>query len=152
MLHDKAFNIAKNLKYDEYQRSLASVVYKYFDKKPTSLADKSAFGGGIKSITQTNYQKTQENKSTLNFCRPYLGADLADMQLISNLIKEFIFYYSWVIPLKDKKGITITNPFQQISKESNPKPNKSWVNKGSEFYNGSVKSWLEKIARNIFNT
>ena len=91
MLHDKAFNTPKNLKYDEYQRGLASVIHKFFDKKPTSLADKSAFGGGIKSITQTNYQKTQENKSTLNFYRPYLGADLADMQLISSFNKGIYF-------------------------------------------------------------
>ena len=55
MLHDKAFNTPKNLKYDEYQKGLASVIHKFFDKKLTSLADKSAFGGGIKSITQTNY-------------------------------------------------------------------------------------------------
>ena len=33
MLHDKAFNIAKNPKYDGYQRGLASMVYKCFDKK-----------------------------------------------------------------------------------------------------------------------
>ena len=33
ILHDKAFNIAKNAKYDEYQRGLASIVYKFFDKK-----------------------------------------------------------------------------------------------------------------------
>ena len=33
MLHDKAFNIAKNPKYDRYQRGLASMVYKFFDKK-----------------------------------------------------------------------------------------------------------------------
>ena len=33
VLRDKAFNIAKNPKYDGYQRGLASVVYKYFDKK-----------------------------------------------------------------------------------------------------------------------
>ena len=32
ILHDKAFNIAKNLKCDGYQRSLASMVYKFFDK------------------------------------------------------------------------------------------------------------------------
>ena len=32
-LTDKAFNIAKNLKYDGYQRGLASIVYKFFDKK-----------------------------------------------------------------------------------------------------------------------
>ena len=48
--------------------------------------------------------------------------------------------YACVIPLKDKKGITITNAFQKILKESNRKPNKIWVDKGSEFYNKSMKS------------
>ena len=52
--------------------------------------------------------------------------------------------YSWVIPLKDKKGITITNASQKILKESNRNPNKLWFDKGSEFYNRSMKSWLEK--------
>ena len=33
ILHNKAFNIAKNLKYYGYQRGLASMVYKFFDKK-----------------------------------------------------------------------------------------------------------------------
>ena len=41
ILRDKAFNIAKNPKYDGYQRELASMVYKIFDKKSTSLSDKS---------------------------------------------------------------------------------------------------------------
>ena len=41
ILRDKAFNIAKNLKYDGYQRGLASMVYKFFDKKSASLTDKS---------------------------------------------------------------------------------------------------------------
>ena len=45
--------------------------------------------------------------------------------------------------MKDKKGITITNAFQIILDESNSKPNKIWVDKGSEFYNRSVKSWLQ---------
>ena len=52
--------------------------------------------------------------------------------------------YAWVIPLKDKKGITITNAFRKILKESHHKPNKIWAGKGSEFYNRSVKSFLEK--------
>ena len=39
--------------------------------------------------------------------------------------------YAWVIPLEDKKGTTITNVFQKIIDESNPKPNKIWVEKGS---------------------
>ena len=43
------------------------------------------------------------------------------------------------------KGITIANAFQKILKESNRKPNKIWVDKGSEFYNSSVKKWLKDI-------
>ena len=46
--------------------------------------------------------------------------------------------------LKDKKGITTTNAFQKILDESNRKPNKIWLDKGSEFYNRSMKSWLKK--------
>ena len=46
------------------------------------------------------------------------------------------------MPLKEKKGITITNAFQKILDESNHKPYKIWVDKGSEFYNRSMKSWL----------
>ena len=47
--------------------------------------------------------------------------------------------------MKNKKGTTITTSFQEID-ESNHKLNKVWVDKGSEFYNRSVKSWLEKNA------
>ena len=50
--------------------------------------------------------------------------------------------YAWVIPLKDKKVTTITNAFQKILDESPCKPNKIWVDKGSEFYNRSMKSFL----------
>ena len=45
--------------------------------------------------------------------------------------------------MNDKKNITITNAFQQILKESNKKPSKIWVDKGSEFYNSSFKQWLK---------
>ena len=44
---------------------------------------------------------------------------------------------------KIKKGITITNAFKKILKESNRKPYKIWVGKGSEFYNNSFKKWLK---------
>ena len=68
------------------------------------------------------------------------------MHLISKFNKGFRFLlcviyifskYACIIPLKDKKEITITNVFQKILKESNRKPSKIWVVKGSEFYNGS---------------
>ena len=44
---------------------------------------------------------------------------------------------------KRSKGITITNAFQKILGESNRKPNKIWVDKGSEFYNRSMNSFLQ---------
>ena len=43
---------------------------------------------------------------------------------------------AWVIPLKDKKGAAITNAI------TNRKPKKIWVDKDSEFYNRSMKSFL----------
>ena len=73
------------------------------------------------------------------------------MQLISKFNKGFRFScvidifskYAWVVRLKDKKGITIVNAFQKILKKSDQKPNKIWVDKGSEFYNNSFKKWLK---------
>ena len=74
------------------------------------------------------------------------------MHLISKFNKGFRFLlcvidifskYAWVVPLKDKKGISIVNAFQKILKESDRKPNKIWVDKGSEFYNSSFKKWLK---------
>ena len=60
--------------------------------------------------------------------------------------------YAWVVPLKDKKGVTIANSFQKILDNSKRKPNKIWVDKGSEFYNRSIKSWLEKIDIEMYST
>ena len=52
-----------------------------------------------------------------------------------------------------KKGITITNAFHKILKEFNHKPNKIRVDKGCDFYNRSMESWLEKKCyRNVFNS
>ena len=50
--------------------------------------------------------------------------------------------YAFVIPLKDKKGISIFNAFDKIIKQSETKPNKIWVDQGSEFYNNYFKKWL----------
>ena len=49
--------------------------------------------------------------------------------------------YAFVVPLKDKKGSSIVNAFNKIIKQSNRKPNKIWVEQGSEFYN-VFKKWL----------
>ena len=89
-----------------------------------------------------------------------MGADLADMQLISKFNKGFRFLlcvidifskYAWVVPLKDKKGVSIVDAFQRILDDSNSskakskgfKLNKILVEKGSEFYNNSFKKLLK---------
>ena len=47
--------------------------------------------------------------------------------------------YARVVPLKDKKVITIVNTFQSILNNSKRKPNKIWADQGSEFYNKSFE-------------
>ena len=52
------------------------------------------------------------------------------------------FYkYAWVVSLKDKKGVSIVDDFQKILDDSHRKPNKIWVDNGSEFYYNSFKTW-----------
>ena len=75
------------------------------------------------------------------------------MQLMSKYNKGIRFLlcvidifskYTWVISLKNKKCIIITNVFQRTLKESNPQPK-------SEFYNKSMKSWLDKNAIELYS-
>ena len=61
-MRDKAFIIAKNPKYDGYQRGLASMVYKFFHKKSTSVTDKSISGGGIVNNNNNNNNKQQQQQ------------------------------------------------------------------------------------------
>ena len=75
------------------------------------------------------------------------------MQLIRKFNKGFRFFllcvidifskYTRIVSLKDKKGSSIVNTFQKILDKSGRKPNKIWVDKGSEFYNNSFKKWLK---------
>ena len=142
VLREKAFNIAKNPKYDGYQRGLASLVYKFFDKK--------ASGSGVKSMSNEQLAEELHKRITRKFKKRKVyssfrdniwSAYLADMQSISKFNKRFRFLscvidifskYAWVVPLKDKKDVTIVNAFQSILKNSNKKPNKISVDEGSE--------------------
>ena len=59
--------------------------------------------------------------------------------------------YAWVIPIKDKKGTSIVNAFQKIISEGR-KPNKIWVDQGSEFYNKSFKDFLKINNIEVYST
>ena len=104
-------------------------------------------------------RKFNERKVRSSFINNIWRTDLADMQLISKFNEEIAFIiiiifskYTRVISLKDEKSITITNAFEKNLKESNRKPNKIWMNKAIEFYNRSMKSWLEENDIEIYPT
>ena len=149
VLRGKAYDIASNPEYDGYQRGLASMVYKFFHKKSTGS------GIAISSILANELhkpiiKKIDKRKVYSQFKDNIWGVDLADMQSLSRKNKGIKYLlcaidlyskYAFVIPLKDKKGISIVNAFNKIIKQSNRKPNKIWVDQGGEFYN-VFKKWL----------
>ena len=147
VLKNKAIKIASNPKCNGYERGLASMVYKFFDKNPK--------GSGIKNeLHKPIIRKFKKRKVCSTFKDNIWGVDLADMQLISKHNKgiRFLLFvidlfskYAWVVPLKDKKGVSTVNAFQSIFKKSNRIPNKIWVDQGSEFYNYHFKKWLKTM-------
>ena len=133
------------------------------------MVDKKALGGTVKNenisdkelveeLHKPFIRKFEKRKSTID---NIWGAVLADRQLISKFNKGFKLLlcvidvyskYAWVILLKDEKGITITNPFQKLLDKSNRKQNKIWADKGSEFYNRSMKSFLQNNNIEMYST
>ena len=116
---------------------------------------------GIGVATGPNYQlanelhrqiirKFKRRKVYSSFRDNIWGVDLADMQSLSKYNKgikyllcaiDLFSKYAWVVPLKDKRGISIVNAFQKII--SKRKSNKIWVDQGGEFYNKFLKRFLK---------
>ena len=160
VLREKAYDIASDPKYDGYQRGLASMVYKFFDKK--------SIGSGIASSSiladerhKPIIRKFNKRKVYSQFKDNICGVDLANMQSLSRKNKGIKYLlcaidlyskYAFVIPLKDKKGISIVNAFNKIIKQSNRKPNKIWVDQGGEFYNNAFEKLLSNNDINISST
>ena len=159
VLKDKAYDIASNPKYDGYQRGLASMVYKFFDKK--SMGSGTAKPSSLERIPSSSILANERHKPIIRkfnkrtvysqFKDNIWGVDLADMQSLSRknegikyLLCAIDLYskYAFVIPLKDKKGISIVKAFNKIVKQSNRKSNKIWVDQGGEFYNNVFEKWL----------
>ena len=133
LLKDKAFDIAQDLKYDGYQRGLDSMVYKFFDKKSSGSGAKYV---NTKLVPQSQQladelhkpivRKFKKRKVYSTFKGNIYDVDLANMQLLSKYNKGIRFLlcviysfskYAWVVPLKDKKGISIVRAFQSILKQ-----------------------------------
>ena len=95
--------------------------YKFFDKKSSSLerSRKHVMGSSVKKL------KDNKRKVYSQFKDNIWGVDLADMQSLSKknqgikyLLCAINLYskYAFVVPLKDKKGISVTNGFDKIMK------------------------------------
>ena len=132
-MRDKAFEIASDPKYDGYQRRLASIVFKFFDKKSS--------GSGV--ANEPNYQLTNElhkpiikklkkRKVYSSFRDNIWSVDLADMQSLSKYNKRDKYLlsainlfskYAWVSPIKDKKGTSIVNAFKNNFRRKKTKSN-----------------------------
>ena len=128
------------------------MVYKFFDKKSEGsgrpLSSASQIVNNKENIQLADQlhksiiRKFKKRKMYSSFRDNIWGVDLADMQLLSKYNKGYRFLlcviniystYAWVIPLNDKKGISIVNGFQKIIDDSKRRPNKIWIDRGSEF-------------------
>ena len=160
VLRDKAFKIASDPKYDGYQRRLASMVYKFLDKKSKGSGITNEFNSQLANeLHKPIIKKFKERKVYSSFKDNIWVVDLADMQSLSRYNKGFKYLlcaidlfskYAWVIPIKDKKGISIVNAFKKII--SKRKPNKIWVDQGSEFYNDTFKDFLKTNNIEMYST
>ena len=152
ILRDKAYNIASNPEYDGYQRGLASMLYKFFDKTSIGSGTVNSRDNSLllaDELLKPVIKKFNKRKIYSQFKDNIWGVDLADVQSLSKknegikyLLCAIDLFSKYVVPLKDKKGISIVNAFDKIIKQSNKKPNKIWVDQESEFYNCDFKKWL----------
>ena len=89
VLRDKAFKIASDQKYEGYQRGLASMVYKFFDKKSSGsgLANNNENIQLANELHKPIIRKFNKRNVYSSFKDDIWGADLADMQLLSKFNK-----------------------------------------------------------------
>ena len=150
-LRDKSCKIASNSEYDAYERGLASIMYTLLKSKDSGVATTAnEFLSNQQLANEFNKPIIRKYfKKYSSFKENIWGADLVDIQLISkcnNGIRYLLYVinlfskYAWVVPWKDRKGITITDAFQSILYSSKRKPSKIWVDQSSEFYNNSFKN------------
>ena len=149
------------------------MVYKFSDKKSTAEPSSlERMGSGIASssiladeLHKPIIKKFNKRKVYSQFKDNTWGVDLADMQSLSKKNKGIKYLlcaidlyskYALVVPLKDKKGISIVNAFDKIIKQSNRKPNKIWVDQGGDIimystYNEGKSVVAERFLRTIKN-
>ena len=108
-MKDKVYQIATNSKYDRYQRGVASIVYKFFDKETgAGMSVNEELG---QELHKPVIKKTKSRKVYSRFKDNIWEADLPDMRSFSSFNRSIKYLlcvidvsikYAWVKPLKEK--------------------------------------------------
>ena len=174
--HDVDYTLAKNLK-DKHiadEKMIKAINELPYNQQQYGtflvkniIRSKRKLGLGVenhnKILSEELHKSKRKNyprrKIIVNHIDEIFAADLVEMQKFAKLNKGYRYLitcidifskYSWVIPLKDKKGITIKNALQKIFKQRKPKL--LWTDKGKEFYNKQVQDLLNENNIKLYST
>ena len=174
--HDVDYTLAKNLK-DKHiadEKMIKAINELPYNQQQYGtflvkniIRSKRKLGLGVedhnKILSEELHKSKRKNyprrKIIVNHIDEIFAADLVEMQKFSKLNKGYRYLltcidifskYSWVIPLKDKRGITIKNALQKIFKERKPKF--LWTDNGKEFYNKQVETLLNENNIKLYST
>ena len=174
--HDVDYTLAKNLK-DKHiadEKMIKSINELPYNQQQYGtflvkniIRSKRKLGLGVenhnKILSEELHKPKRKNyirrKIIVNHIDEIFAADLVEMQKFTKLNKGYRYLitcidifskYSWVIPLKDKRGITIKNALEKIFKERKPKF--LWTDNGKEFYNKQVQDLLNQNNIKLYST
>ena len=174
--HDVDYTLAKNLK-DKHiadEKMIKSINELPYNQQQYGtflvkniIRSKRKLGLGVenhnKILSEELHKPKRKNyprrRIVVNHINEIFAADLVEMQKFAKLNKGYRYLitcidifskYSWVIPLRDKKGITIKNALEKIFNERKPKF--LWTDRGTEFYNKQVKDLLNENNIKLYST
>ena len=174
--HDVDYTLAKNLKDkhiadDKMIKAINELPYNQ-QQYGTFLVkniirSKRKLGLGVenhnKILSEELHKPKRKNytrrKIIVNHINEIFAADLVEMQKFAKLNKGYRYLltcidifskFAWVIPLKDKKGITIKNALEKIFNKRKPKF--LWTDRGTEFYNKQVLDLLNENNIKLYST
>ena len=137
-MKEKAYEVARNPKYDRYGWALASMVYKCFDKKTVSRVNIN------EKLAEERHkpviEKLKRKRTFATFKDNIWAEDLFELSSKYKNVRYLLCLidvftkYAWVKPFQDKKAKTALNGFFNIKNESNRKPNKLGVHHRREFH------------------
>ena len=161
-------------KYDQYKTETGSWGFEKRQKPSTEESWQEKLVDELHKPIKRNFTR---RRNIVNHINEIWAADLVEMQQLSKWNKSYRYLlmvidifskYGWVVPLKDKKGETVTKAFQSIFKEVRKsssrngeplsraklgvKPEYLWTDKGSEFYNKHMKDLLNKHNIKLYST